>query len=326
MNDALGVALPRSGSIDIEVGIPRAVISRGIRGRRRRHRRPTHRFRSKLAPSERRKLATPAMSAAVPLRRSGVCSSSTFMRGCCSSSRCPIGASIMPGEIEQTRPTSGPSATASPYESLDAPLGPSVGVCWICARGAERREVTVGEICGERRVDRSVGLGVGADGQMGGHRRHAHDRGTGRNERTQRGEDPRGADEVDVENAPPVGHGGGDACGVHDATQRSFRLHARAEGFQGCSIGDIEYHLLAACPVVGEPAGRGLERGFVSQLGITLVALLQHPQWLERVRHDRSLLRAVVEESVRWTPTDPVSRGSCAGTRRCAVSTCRRAR
>lgn len=42
------------------------------------------------------------------------------------------------------------------------------------------------------------------------------------------------------------------------------------------------------------------------QMGITLVALLQHPEWLDRVCADPSLLRAVIEESVRWMPTDPV--------------------
>jgi cytochrome P450 len=42
------------------------------------------------------------------------------------------------------------------------------------------------------------------------------------------------------------------------------------------------------------------------QMGITLVALLQHPEWLDRVVQDRDVLRAVVEESLRWMPTDPV--------------------
>jgi cytochrome P450 len=42
------------------------------------------------------------------------------------------------------------------------------------------------------------------------------------------------------------------------------------------------------------------------QMGITLVALLQHPEWLERLRADPALMRAVVEESLRWMPTDPV--------------------
>ena len=42
------------------------------------------------------------------------------------------------------------------------------------------------------------------------------------------------------------------------------------------------------------------------QMGITMMALLQHPEWLERVREDRSLLRSVIEEGLRWMPTDPV--------------------
>jgi len=42
------------------------------------------------------------------------------------------------------------------------------------------------------------------------------------------------------------------------------------------------------------------------QMGITMLALLWNPQWLDAVKQDRSLYRAVVEESVRWTPTDPM--------------------
>jgi cytochrome P450 len=42
------------------------------------------------------------------------------------------------------------------------------------------------------------------------------------------------------------------------------------------------------------------------QMGITLTALLQRPEVLRAVRDDRQLLRAAVEESVRWTPTDPM--------------------
>ena len=42
------------------------------------------------------------------------------------------------------------------------------------------------------------------------------------------------------------------------------------------------------------------------QMGITLVALLTHPEWLEAVRGDPEVLRAVIEEGARWMPTDPV--------------------
>jgi cytochrome P450 len=42
------------------------------------------------------------------------------------------------------------------------------------------------------------------------------------------------------------------------------------------------------------------------QMGITLLALLQSPPALDAAKADRSFLRSVVEESVRWTPTDPV--------------------
>lgn len=42
------------------------------------------------------------------------------------------------------------------------------------------------------------------------------------------------------------------------------------------------------------------------QMGLVLATLLQRPALLEAVRNDRSLLRAAIEESVRWTPTDPM--------------------
>ena len=42
------------------------------------------------------------------------------------------------------------------------------------------------------------------------------------------------------------------------------------------------------------------------QMGITLAALLQRPELLDAVRNDRSLLKAAIEESLRWEPTDPM--------------------
>jgi cytochrome P450 len=42
------------------------------------------------------------------------------------------------------------------------------------------------------------------------------------------------------------------------------------------------------------------------QLGITMLALLRHPEWLEAVRNDADVLRPVIEESLRWMPTDPM--------------------
>jgi cytochrome P450 len=42
------------------------------------------------------------------------------------------------------------------------------------------------------------------------------------------------------------------------------------------------------------------------QMGITLTALLQRPEVLAAVRDDRKLLRAAIEESLRWAPTDPM--------------------
>ncbi|WP_067672679.1 cytochrome P450 [Nocardia miyunensis] len=42
------------------------------------------------------------------------------------------------------------------------------------------------------------------------------------------------------------------------------------------------------------------------QMGITLTALLQRPDVLAAVRENRDLLRPAIEESLRWTPTDPM--------------------
>lgn len=42
------------------------------------------------------------------------------------------------------------------------------------------------------------------------------------------------------------------------------------------------------------------------QLGITLAALLTHPEALEAVREDRTFVKHAVEESLRWNATDPV--------------------
>jgi len=42
------------------------------------------------------------------------------------------------------------------------------------------------------------------------------------------------------------------------------------------------------------------------QMGITLAALLERPDVLAAVRDDRQLVRAAIEESLRWMPTDPM--------------------
>jgi cytochrome P450 len=49
------------------------------------------------------------------------------------------------------------------------------------------------------------------------------------------------------------------------------------------------------------------------QMGITLVALLRHPEALAAARNDQAVLRNVVEEALRWTPTDPVFARFAAG-------------
>lgn len=42
------------------------------------------------------------------------------------------------------------------------------------------------------------------------------------------------------------------------------------------------------------------------QMGMTITALLQRPDVLDAVREDRTLVKAAIEETLRWTPTDPM--------------------
>lgn len=70
---------------------------------------------------------------------------------------------------------------------------------------------------------------------------------------------------------------------------------------------DGETHVLSDVDVIGFSflllaAGSGTTW---KQMGITLAALLEHPEWLDRARQDPEVLRAAVEESVRWNATDP---------------------
>jgi cytochrome P450 len=71
---------------------------------------------------------------------------------------------------------------------------------------------------------------------------------------------------------------------------------------------DGERHVLSDDEVLGFSyllltAGSGTTW---KQLGITLYGLLTHPEWLERVRDDRDLLRPAIEEAIRWQLTDPM--------------------
>jgi cytochrome P450 len=42
------------------------------------------------------------------------------------------------------------------------------------------------------------------------------------------------------------------------------------------------------------------------QMGITIAALLRHPEALHAVQEDRTLLKPAIEEALRWMPTDPM--------------------
>jgi cytochrome P450 len=72
-------------------------------------------------------------------------------------------------------------------------------------------------------------------------------------------------------------------------------------------VDDDGLHLLTDDEVLGNArlllvAGSGTTW---RQLGITLLALLTHPEVLDELRADRSLLPAVLEETLRWETTDP---------------------
>jgi cytochrome P450 len=75
-----------------------------------------------------------------------------------------------------------------------------------------------------------------------------------------------------------------------------------------------ERHVLADAEILGFAflllaAGSGTTW---KQMGITLLALLTHPKWLAAVRDDPTVLRTVIEETLRWMPTDPMfSRFTC---------------
>ncbi len=65
-------------------------------------------------------------------------------------------------------------------------------------------------------------------------------------------------------------------------------------------LSDIEIYTFAVLLLM---AGSGTTW---KQLGITLAALLQRPNTLEKVRNDRTLLKSAIEEGLRWSPTDPM--------------------
>ncbi|MBW2496352.1 MAG: cytochrome P450 [Deltaproteobacteria bacterium] len=71
---------------------------------------------------------------------------------------------------------------------------------------------------------------------------------------------------------------------------------------------DGRHHTLSDAEVLGFAfllltAGSGTTW---KQMGITIDALLDHPEWLVRIREDEEVLDDIIEESLRWMPTDPV--------------------
>ncbi len=72
-----------------------------------------------------------------------------------------------------------------------------------------------------------------------------------------------------------------------------------------------DHEIMANCKLIILAGGGTTWR----QLGITLWALLSHPDQLAAVKADRKLVEPAIEESLRWNPTDPYfSRVSTADT------------
>jgi cytochrome P450 len=82
----------------------------------------------------------------------------------------------------------------------------------------------------------------------------------------------------------------------------SVLVHAELEEEGGITqtLSDAEIYSFAALLLA---AGSGTTW---KQMGITLAVLLQRPELLQAVTRERSLLRPVIEESLRWMPTDPM--------------------
>lgn len=117
--------------------------------------------------------------------------------------------STIPGDTEQTRPprvpTSPPAHGLPTCKPLDAALRPCVRNTRL-VHVVHRRLDQIEEVGSERVVEQRIDHGIAVRREhLRGHRSKANGGGTGRHERLERVEQPRGTDEVDHEDAPPVG-------------------------------------------------------------------------------------------------------------------------
>ena len=77
-------------------------------------------------------------------------------------------------------------------------------------------------------------------------------------------------------------------------------VHADLELEDGSSRKMDDEEVMRYCNLIVHAGGGTTWR----QLGITIMALLNHPEQLEALRNDRSLMRPAIQEATRWYPTD----------------------
>lgn len=77
-------------------------------------------------------------------------------------------------------------------------------------------------------------------------------------------------------------------------------VHADLELGDGTSRKMTNEEVMRYCNLIIHAGGGTTWR----QLGITIMSLLNHPEQMEALRHDRSLMRPALQEITRWYPTD----------------------
>lgn len=77
-------------------------------------------------------------------------------------------------------------------------------------------------------------------------------------------------------------------------------VHADLEQEDGTTRKMTDEEVMRYCNLIVHAGGGTTWR----QMGITIMALLNHPEQMDAVRSDRSLLRPAIQEVTRWYPTD----------------------
>jgi len=77
-------------------------------------------------------------------------------------------------------------------------------------------------------------------------------------------------------------------------------VHADIQNEDGTQRKLTDEEVMRYCVLIVHAGGGTTWR----QMGITIMALLNHPEQLEALHKDRSLLRQAIQEATRWYPTD----------------------